>query len=116
MTLAARSNFIHSDMQVPNSYTANISTAQNTVFLCVQSNVPNYVWYSTPQSRHDQDRKKACSVSGTALVCSTMLPQLHIREVKIINRKVASTSPFHFEAHAGLFIFPMKGIFDAYVL
>ena len=36
MTLAVRSNFIHSDMQVPNSYTANISTAQNTVFLCVQ--------------------------------------------------------------------------------
>ena len=36
MTLAARSNFIHSDMQVPNSYTANISTAQNTLFLCVQ--------------------------------------------------------------------------------
>ena len=27
-----------------------------------------------------------------------------------------STSPSHFEAHAGLFRFSMKGIFDAYVL
>ena len=44
-----------------------------------------------------------------------MLPQLHIREVKIINRKVASTSPSHFEAHADLFRFSMKGIFDAYL-
>ena len=29
---------------------------------------------------------------------------------------VASTSPSHFEAHAGLFRLLMKGIFDAYVL
>ena len=53
---------------------------------------------------------------GTALVCSTKFSQLRIHEVKIINRKVASTSPSNFEAHAGLFRLPMKGIFDAYVL
>ena len=55
-------------------------------------------------------------MSGTALVCSTKFPQLRIHEVKIINLKVASTSPSNFEAHAGLFRLPMKGIFDAYVL
>ena len=30
-------------------------------------------------------------------------------------RKVVSSSPSHFEAHAGLFRLLMKGIFDAYV-
>ena len=52
---------------------------------------------------------------GTVLVCSTKFPQLRIHEVKIMKRKVASTSPSHFEAHAGLFRLLMEGIFDAYV-
>ena len=55
-------------------------------------------------------------MSGTALVCSTKFPQLRIHGVKIMKRKVASTSPSHFEAHAGLFRLLMKWIFDAYVL
>ena len=58
--------------------------------------------------------KKARSVSGTALVCSTKLPQLRIREVKII--KVASASLSHFEANADLFRLFMKGQFDGYLL
>ena len=53
-------------------------------------------------------------MSGTALVCSTKLPQLRIREVKI--KKVASASLSHFEANADLLRFPMRGIFDTYVL
>ena len=35
---------------------------------------------------------------------------------RIRYRKVASTSPSRFEAHAGLFRLRMKGIFYAYVL
>ena len=58
MTLAARSNFIHSDMQVPNSYTANISTAKNTVFLCVQFQCIKLRLVFNPPCGlgHDQDR------------------------------------------------------------
>ena len=45
--------------------------------------------------------------------CSLFLHYIHKKNEYSI---VASTSPSRFEAHAGLFRFLMKGIFDAYLM